>query len=159
MFFGINAGMGILDNFFQQATNAARGGSVIVVGKCTVSVAGGGLDGLSATGDLAFQGFILKHPQHPPFPTPPSFGGVIGKTFGDNNFLVSVLLARTNLFDPSIPGIYNFQVEGSNVGEPIFMNGVSDPVTGFSAPQQNEVKFVQPQANEGTSLTVTILIA
>ena len=145
--------MGILDDFFQLAQNAASRGSAIL-GKCTVSVAGGGLDGLSAQGDLAFQAFIPT--KHPPEPKPPAFSGKIGKTFGDNNFLVFVLLARQNVFDPSLPGEYEFLVEGSNMGEPVSMNSVSDPVPGFSAPQQNEVKFVRTA--QGVTLTLTLTI-
>jgi hypothetical protein len=125
--------MGILDDFFQLAQNAASGGSAIL-GKCTVSVAGG----------------------DPPEPKPPAFSGKIGKTFGDNNFLVFVLLARQNVFDPSLPGEYEFLIEGSNMGEPVSMNSVSDPVPGFSAPQQNEVKFVRTA--QGVTLTLTLTI-
>jgi hypothetical protein len=144
--------MGVLDTFFQRAQNAASGGSTVIA-KCVASVAGGGLDGLSATGDLTFTPFI---PKHPPFPNPPSFSGMIGKSFGGNNFRLFIMLARVNIYDTSIPGEYWFLVSGSNMGPPINMFDVKDPVPGFSSPQQNEVKYVGTQ--QGITFTLTISI-
>jgi len=149
--------MGILDNFFQQAQNAASGGKTVVI-KAAASVTGSGLSGLSAKVDLTFSPFI---PKHPPFPLPPHFSGWIGKTHGDNDFRQFIMLARLNIYVPSIPGDYWFLVQGSNMGPPINMSGISDSVpgseSGFSAPQGNELKFVQTA--QGITFTFTISIA